>query len=220
MKKQLSGWRPPLAGVVGRSTRSPCCQPPRSSRQSTAPVYEVVPIGITKQGRWVVSGDAERLLAGDFPYTWDSACRRSPNTPHQPRCWPKGQGVIVPSDAGRGRRPRRLSGALRKRGLFGSLQPTKYCTLDEPLSGAAWDLWRRWHHAGALRISGAGFDARARAGSGSATGMDKEVMKRLFLAAGLPITKHVTFLCAGSGKKSPRKIIASLSPTQYPLFVV
>src|SRR5579871_2966550 len=26
--------------------------------------YEVVPIGITKQGRWVTAGDAERLLAG------------------------------------------------------------------------------------------------------------------------------------------------------------
>ncbi len=26
--------------------------------------YEVVPVGITKQGRWVVSGDAERLLTG------------------------------------------------------------------------------------------------------------------------------------------------------------
>ena len=31
--------------------------------------FEVVPIGITKQGRWLVSGDAERLLAGDFPDT-------------------------------------------------------------------------------------------------------------------------------------------------------
>ena len=26
--------------------------------------YEVVPIGITKDGRWVTSGDAERLLQG------------------------------------------------------------------------------------------------------------------------------------------------------------
>ena len=26
--------------------------------------YEVVPIGITKEGRWVTSGDAERLLTG------------------------------------------------------------------------------------------------------------------------------------------------------------
>ena len=27
--------------------------------------YEVVPVGINKQGRWLVSGEAERLLAGD-----------------------------------------------------------------------------------------------------------------------------------------------------------
>src|SRR5215831_2963742 len=26
--------------------------------------YEVVPIGITKEGRWLTAGDAERLLAG------------------------------------------------------------------------------------------------------------------------------------------------------------
>ncbi len=36
---------------------------------------------------------------------------------------------------------------------------------------------------------------------GSATGMDKEVMKRLFLAAGLPITNHVTFLRQRVGTK-------------------
>src|SRR6267378_6593349 len=27
--------------------------------------YEVVPIGITKEGRWVTSGDAQRLLTGN-----------------------------------------------------------------------------------------------------------------------------------------------------------
>src|SRR6187551_523127 len=27
--------------------------------------YEVVPIGITKEGRWVTSSDAERLLTGE-----------------------------------------------------------------------------------------------------------------------------------------------------------
>ena len=31
--------------------------------------FDVVPIGITKQGRWLISGDAHRLLAGDFPDT-------------------------------------------------------------------------------------------------------------------------------------------------------
>jgi D-alanine-D-alanine ligase len=54
---------------------------------------------------------------------------------------------------------------------------------------------------------------------GSATGMDKEVMKRLFLAAGLPITKHVTFL-RHEWKQSPRKVIAKLEAgLKYPLFV-
>ena len=54
---------------------------------------------------------------------------------------------------------------------------------------------------------------------GSATGMDKEVMKRLFLAAGLPITKHVTFL-RREWEKSPKKIIARLeAELKYPLFV-
>src|ERR1700735_4869182 len=27
--------------------------------------YEVIPIGITKQGQWLTSGEAQRLLAGD-----------------------------------------------------------------------------------------------------------------------------------------------------------
>jgi D-alanine-D-alanine ligase len=54
---------------------------------------------------------------------------------------------------------------------------------------------------------------------GSATGMDKEVMKRLFLAAGLPITSHVTFL-RREWEKSPRKTIARLEAAlKYPLFV-
>ena len=54
---------------------------------------------------------------------------------------------------------------------------------------------------------------------GSATGMDKDVMKRLFLAAGLPITKHVTFL-RHEWEQSPKKIIARLEDAlKYPLFV-
>src|ERR1700683_1194894 len=57
--------------------------------------YEVVPIGITKQGRWVVSGDAERLLAGDFP---DTGTLRAGDPQHTAPAalLAKGQGVIVP----------------------------------------------------------------------------------------------------------------------------
>ncbi|HET8826079.1 MAG TPA: D-alanine--D-alanine ligase A, partial [Terriglobales bacterium] len=30
--------------------------------------FEVIPIGITKEGRWVTSGEAERLLSGKPPH--------------------------------------------------------------------------------------------------------------------------------------------------------
>src|SRR6202167_2401274 len=53
---------------------------------------------------------------------------------------------------------------------------------------------------------------------GSATGMDKEVMKRLFLAARLPLTPHVTFL-RREWEQSPRKTVARLeAEVAYPLF--
>ena len=54
---------------------------------------------------------------------------------------------------------------------------------------------------------------------GSAAGMDKDVMKRLFVAAGLPIVKHLTIL-RGLWHRSPRKVITQIEATlRYPLFV-
>jgi D-alanine-D-alanine ligase len=58
-------------------------------------VYEVVPIGITKEGRWVVAADAEQLLAGNYP---DSSSLRAgdPQQTAPAAVLAKGQGVIVP----------------------------------------------------------------------------------------------------------------------------
>jgi D-alanine-D-alanine ligase len=54
---------------------------------------------------------------------------------------------------------------------------------------------------------------------GSAAGMDKDVMKRLFAAAKLPITKHVSFLRA-EWDASPKKIVTKVEAAlKYPLFV-
>ncbi len=54
---------------------------------------------------------------------------------------------------------------------------------------------------------------------GSAAGMDKDVMKRLFAEAGLPIVKDVTLLRA-DWEKSPRKAISLVEKTlKYPVFV-
>jgi D-alanine-D-alanine ligase len=54
---------------------------------------------------------------------------------------------------------------------------------------------------------------------GSSTGMDKDVMKRLFAQAKLPIVKHVTLLRA-EWERAPRKAIAQVEKALgYPVFV-
>ena len=54
---------------------------------------------------------------------------------------------------------------------------------------------------------------------GSSAGMDKDVMKRLFVQAGLAIVPHVTLLRA-DWEKSPRKSIAQVEVAlRYPVFV-
>ena len=54
---------------------------------------------------------------------------------------------------------------------------------------------------------------------GSAAGMDKDVMKSLFIAAGIPIVKHVTIL-RGAWETEPKKIQKLVeSKLNYPVFV-
>jgi D-alanine-D-alanine ligase len=54
---------------------------------------------------------------------------------------------------------------------------------------------------------------------GSAAGMDKDVMKRLFANAKLPIVKHVTLLRT-DWERSPRKAVAQVEAAlKYPVFV-
>jgi D-alanine-D-alanine ligase len=54
---------------------------------------------------------------------------------------------------------------------------------------------------------------------GSAAGMDKDVMKRLFAQAHLPIVKHVTVLRT-EWERQPRKVVSQIEASlRYPLFV-
>jgi D-alanine-D-alanine ligase len=54
---------------------------------------------------------------------------------------------------------------------------------------------------------------------GSAAGMDKDVMKRLFAQSKLPLVKHVTLLRA-EWERAPRKAIAQVEAAlKYPVFV-
>jgi D-alanine-D-alanine ligase len=54
---------------------------------------------------------------------------------------------------------------------------------------------------------------------GSAAGMDKDIMKSLFMAAGIPIVKHVTIL-RSDWEKNPKKVQKLVgSKLKYPVFV-
>ncbi len=54
---------------------------------------------------------------------------------------------------------------------------------------------------------------------GSSVGMDKDAMKTMFAAAGLPIVKHVTLL-RGEWKANPKKYIKAIEDKlKYPVFV-
>jgi D-alanine-D-alanine ligase len=54
---------------------------------------------------------------------------------------------------------------------------------------------------------------------GSAAGMDKDIMKSLFIAAGIPIVKHVTIL-RSDWEKYPKKVQKLVgSKLKYPVFV-
>jgi D-alanine-D-alanine ligase len=178
--------------------------------------YEVVPIGITKQGRWLVSGDAERLLAGDFPDTPSTLRAGDPQRTAPAAVLAKGQGVIVPpmpaATGGRG-------GTLVpfEREAFSISPAHDVLQLDVVFPVLHGTFGEDGTMQGLFELAGLAY-----VGSGvlgSATGMDKEVMKRLFLAAGLPITKHITFL-RREWEESPRKTIVRLEAAlKYPYFV-
>lgn len=160
--------------------------------------FDVIPIGIEKSGRWVTSGEAERLLAGTETKTEGEPAGILENGPARPTYHhalpPPGEGLIVPASPGKD--------ILKVDVVF----PVLHGTFGE--DGTI---------QGLLDLAGLPY-----VGSGvlgSATGMDKEIMKRLFSAAKLPIVKHVTFL-RQEWRMHPKKIVARLeSALRYPVFV-
>src|SRR5579862_286038 len=183
--------------------------------------YEVVPIGITKEGRWVTAADAERLLQGKA-----GEAARSTHPTHlragDPEATPgaavlaKGESVVVPPE------PQR----------HGSITPFETDASSHALARRASDrainvevIFPVLHGTfgedgtiqGLLELAdmpyvGAGV-------LGSAAGMDKDIMKSLFRAAGLPIVRHVTIL-RSAWESEPKKIAKLVeSKLKYPVFV-
>ncbi|QHN02296.1 D-alanine--D-alanine ligase [Granulicella sp. WH15] len=177
--------------------------------------YEVVPIGITKDGQWLTGGEAQHLLSGEAAPTAPqlvSPDEDDPGFASVAAVLRSGEPISIPPSAPA---PARLH-----------LNAAADLALAEKTSALGLDLIFPVLHGtfgedgtiqGLLEVAGIAY-----VGSGvlgSAAGMDKDVMKRLFRSAGLPQTPWVTLL-RSEWKSDPlrcRKLIEK--SLAYPLFV-
>jgi D-alanine-D-alanine ligase len=187
--------------------------------------YEVVPIGITKDGHWLTAEHAERLLKGDA----DKSVRAThaeekhlragdPEATPGAAVLAAGESVVVPPEPARreaGLAPfqtdasaadlhlrRAADRAINVDVIF----PVLHGTFGE--DGTIQGLLE----LADIAYVGAGV-------LGSAAGMDKDVMKALFRDADLPIVKHVTVL-RSAWENAPKKVEKLVeSKVKYPVFV-
>ena len=174
--------------------------------------YEVVPIGITKAGHWVTSAHAEQLLRGQGSGKHLRA--GDPATTEPAAVLAKGEGIIVP--------PEPLTAEKRSLAPFEESaaeggHATHAIAVDVIFPVLHGTFGEDGTIQGLLELAdlayvGAGV-------LGSACGMDKDVMKRLFAAARLPMVQHVTLLRSEWERdpKAARRLVEK--KLRYPVFV-
>jgi D-alanine-D-alanine ligase len=175
-------------------------------------LFDVVPIGINKAGHWLTSGAAQGLLEGARADAAEPAKLRAGDPAATPgaRVLAEGQPALMAPEP---------AAALARGGV---------AALDShaALGGQSLDVVFPVLHGtfgedgtiqGLFELAGIAY-----VGSGvlgSAAGMDKDVMKRLFAQAKLPIVKHITLLRA-EWERAPQKAIAQVEAALgYPVFV-
>src|SRR6202140_1233722 len=181
--------------------------------------YEVVPIGITKDGRWLTAEHAERLLKGKGEEGDGARATQTQLRAGDPEATPgaavlaRGESVVVPPEPARrdaGLAPFQTDANLRRasdRAInVDVIFPVLHGTFGE--DGTIQGLLE----LADIAYVGAGV-------LGSSAGMDKDIMKSLFRAAGLPIVKQVTVLRSqfeGEPKKVEKQVETKL---KYPVFL-
>jgi D-alanine-D-alanine ligase len=172
--------------------------------------YDVVPVGITREGRWVTSHDAQALLTG-------KSAPENPRLAGDPEATPtaavirRGEAIIVPPVPAESLQPLELSASTELAPHKPALDidvvfPVLHGTFGE--DGTIQGLFE----LADIAYVGSGV-------LGSAAGMDKDAMKKLFSAAGLPQTPYLSMLRSewrSDPKKATKKIESAL---KYPLFV-
>jgi len=177
--------------------------------------YDVVPIGITKEGHWVTAAHAERLLRGEFKHGQEKHLRAGdPEATPSAAVLARGESILVPPE------PQPRGGALpalQTEAPESAVRPSHAIEVDIVFPVLHGTFGEDGTIQGLLELAdmayvGAGV-------LGSAAGMDKDVMKSLFRAAGLPIVKHVTIL-RGDWEAEPKKVQKLIeSKVKYPVFV-
>ncbi len=172
--------------------------------------FDVTPIGITKEGRWLAAADARGLLEGDLSAVARRLRAGDPEATPGAKLLHEGIPTLLapePVAAGSGQGAALTREGSRSAGAaLDVVFPVLHGTFGE--DGTIQGLFE----LAGIAYVGSGV-------LGSAAGMDKDVMKRLFVEARLPIVKHVTLLRA-DWEKSPRRAVALVERSlKYPVFV-
>src|SRR5215475_32200 len=175
--------------------------------------YDVVPIGISKEGHWLTSRESQKLLNGDGVAGNPRHLRAGDpeNTPGA-AVLAKGDAVIVPPEPP-GQHHSLIpfeSGAPERRPTHQAIDVDVIFPVLHGTFGEDGTIQGLLELAG-IPYVGAGV-------LGSAVGMDKDVMKRLLRDAGIPIPR---FQCLRHHdyRRDPLRVIAQVESLGLPLFV-
>jgi D-alanine-D-alanine ligase len=180
--------------------------------------FEVVPIGINKQGHWLISGAAQGLLDGEgaeAPRLEDNAGKKlragDPAATPGARVLAEGQPTLLAPEPAEVGLSHTSASALDSHAALGGQSLDVVFPVLHGTFGEDGTIQGLFELAGIAYV-GSGV-------LGSSAGMDKDVMKRLFSHAKLPMVKHVTLL-RSDWEKSPRKAVAQVEAAlKYPVFV-
>jgi D-alanine-D-alanine ligase len=181
--------------------------------------YDVVPIGINKAGHWLTSGAAQGLLlgAGSAAEAYEIPVKKlragDPAATPGARVLAEGQPALLAPE------PENPDAALVHGGTaaLDSHAALGSQSLDVVFPVLHGTFGEDGTIQGLFELAGIAY-----VGSGvlgSSAGMDKDVMKRLFAQAKLPIVKHVTLLRT-EWEHAPKKSVALVEAAlKYPVFV-
>lgn len=152
-------------------------------------IYEVVPLGITKEGSWLLGAEPQQLIALEGQALSESTAVTLTGDPRI-----RG---LIPIQAGND---------LQSQATLDVIFPVLHGTYGE--DGSLQGLLDMAN----IPYVGCGV-------LGAALGMDKEKMKMLFQAVGLPIVAYVVFR-RSAWERSPETVIGALEQQlHYPIFV-